>query len=239
MDFEKLLKHMQRQYTEEKTKKDLLVKEKSTIVATLGQGEEEQKLLELEDEVIKKAARKARTEAGKSLEIIGTHALQYIFEENKSLEVVFNDRDECHIYITKEVEIADGKIQKAFIDPTNAEGGGLADVVSFSLTFAMDSLLEPKNDFPLLFDEPSKFVSKGAALGNPKRVANFFKDISHDWDRQILIVSHNDELISAADKAFRVTLDVEKNQSHTEEVLVSNPLTEMVELINNAASDDD
>ena len=211
----------------------MLEKEKEKINKDLVEQEKSQKELELELEIISKAAKEARKQAGETLEIMGTHALQYIFEENKSLEIKFNERDECHIYVTKEIELDDGTIEKAYMDPATAEGGGLADTVDFALRLALYANTEVTNDFSLLFDEPSKYVSKGKELGNPRRVAAFFKDIAHDWDKQIIIVSHNDELISAADKSFKISLDIDKNISQLEIINQQSQLAQLIELVNN------
>lgn len=233
LDIESLLKTMQKQYTEDKTKHDLLQKEKTEIIQKLADSDFLQKNLELESEIISKAAKNARKEAGTLLETMASHALQFIFEENKAVEIQFNERDECYIYIVKEVVLEDGSIEKAYMDPNGADGGGLADAVSFSLLIAMNSFTEPKNEFALVFDEPSKYISKGLELGNPKRVAQFFKDISLDLNKQIILVSHNDSLIGAADKAFKVSLDIDKNISHVEEIVIKNIEEEFTELVNN------
>jgi DNA repair exonuclease SbcCD ATPase subunit len=85
--------------------------------------------------------------------------------------------------------------------PEDARGGGITDVVSLALRLAMLELLRPKVEGPLILDEPGKMISQ-AYLPN---MAYFLKQYAQKTGRQILLVTHADQLAEVADKCYMVT----------------------------------
>ena len=77
------------------------------------------------------------------------------------------------------------------------------DVVSLGLRVAMlETLQRPKVGGALVLDEPAKHVSEEYILS----VTEFLQMVNERFDRQIVIVTHQQELAQLADKAFRVTM---------------------------------
>ncbi len=82
--------------------------------------------------------------------------------------------------------------------------GGVVDVGSFALQIALWSLQSKKSRSILILDEPLKWL-KGGDL--PQKGADMIKEISNKLNIQIIMVSHNSELIDSADRVFEVTIE--------------------------------
>ena len=85
------------------------------------------------------------------------------------------------------------------IDPINASGGGVVDVVAFALRISAWSL--GHSDNVLIFDEPFRFLSKDLQ----PRAGEIMRKLSKHLKLQMLVVSHNDAIIDNADRIFEVT----------------------------------
>jgi DNA repair exonuclease SbcCD ATPase subunit len=85
------------------------------------------------------------------------------------------------------------------IDPQEATGGGLVDIVSFALRLVTWSL---SNTAPiLLLDEPFKWLS-----ANLRPLAGeMLKSLSSKLKLQIIMITHDEEMINVSDKVFRVS----------------------------------
>jgi hypothetical protein len=83
------------------------------------------------------------------------------------------------------------------IKPSDAEGGGLIDIVSFALRICLWSLTKNSRAVMIL-DEPLKFLSRDLL---PK-AGELVKTLSEKLGLQIIMVSHLDELIEEADKVI-------------------------------------
>ena len=79
-------------------------------------------------------------------------------------------------------------------------GGGVLDVLSLALRFAVFSILRPRPLPVMVLDEPGKFVSRDrqSAFGQ------MLRDMSERLNVQTILVSHSDDIIDQADKAFLV-----------------------------------
>ena len=86
--------------------------------------------------------------------------------------------------------------------PIDASGGGAVDVASFALRIAFWSLTKKTRPL-IILDEPFKHLS--ADLQN--RASDMLKMLSENLCLQIILVSHIDQLISNADKEFKVSLN--------------------------------
>lgn len=83
------------------------------------------------------------------------------------------------------------------IDPMNASGGGVADVVAFALRIACYAM-ENGTDNLIVLDEPMKFVSRDL-LSN---VCEIFRTLADKLNLQVIMVTHIPELIDVADRVF-------------------------------------
>lgn len=126
---------------------------------------------------------------------IGTLALSAVFDDPYELLVDFVERrgkTECDIWL---VDTEGNRL-----DPKDATGGGVVDVVSFALRIALWSLLRPKKRALLILDEPFRFLSADL---RPK-AAEMLKEISRRLGIQILMVTHSEILAEAGERTFLV-----------------------------------
>lgn len=79
-------------------------------------------------------------------------------------------------------------------------GGGVADVAAFALRVALWSLKKTRPT--LLFDEPFKFLHSPAYQS---KASEMIKEISSKLGIQFIIVSDQEQIISAADKVINVS----------------------------------
>ena len=106
-----------------------------------------------------------------------------------------------------EFEIKRGKTEASLyfkkggieIDPMEASGGGVVDIASFALRIAAWSL--GKSDNVIILDEPFRFLSKDL---QPK-AGEILRRLSEHLKLQIIMVTHNNDMINSAHKVFEVS----------------------------------
>lgn len=86
------------------------------------------------------------------------------------------------------------------VNPMDAAGGGVVDIVSFALRIALWSL--SKNENVIILDEPFKFLSKDLI---PKG-AEIIKELSEKMNIQFIIVTHIPELAELSNTVYNVLL---------------------------------
>jgi DNA repair exonuclease SbcCD ATPase subunit len=87
------------------------------------------------------------------------------------------------------------------VQPEEARGGGIVDVVSLALRMAVLELIRPPILAPLILDEPGKMVSEEYVPA----LAAFLRRYAESTGRQVLMVTHNETLLEAAHTGYRVT----------------------------------
>jgi DNA repair exonuclease SbcCD ATPase subunit len=91
------------------------------------------------------------------------------------------------------------KNEERIDDPMGSTGGGVCDILSFSLRIAL--LIISKNQKVLILDEPLKFISKDVK----EDAIEIIKRINADLGIQIICITHDEELIDISDKVFKVS----------------------------------
>lgn len=83
-------------------------------------------------------------------------------------------------------------------DILSTYGGGVVDVISISLRIIIMQLMKIKG--PLVLDEPGKYISAQfiGAFGK------FLTEVSNTFDRQMIMITHNDKLTEFADNIIKV-----------------------------------
>lgn len=123
-------------------------------------------------------------------------ALAAVFDEPYTFQLEFvqkRNKTEAELWFVR-----NGEKMK----PIDASGGGAVDVASFALRIAFWSLTKKTRPL-IILDEPFKHLS--ADLQN--RASDMLKMLSENLGLQIILVSHIDQLISNADKEFKVSLN--------------------------------
>ncbi len=149
--------------------------------------------------LLKAASKKARVHAIDVCEKIVTSSLQFVFQNN--IKFIIEEKEsgknpQIEFFLTDE----NGN-ENFLTNPTDARGGGVVDIVALGLRIAINQLLYGENNFgPLVFDEPAKYVSR-EYIGN---VGIFLKNFSKDFDRQIIMVTHDEYLSNIGDCVYAV-----------------------------------
>lgn len=136
------------------------------------------------------------------VETLVTMAMRSIFtERNFGFELVFEEKRnqmECRPVV---YEIIKG-VRQDLDDPEFDFGGGLVDVVSFALRIALWSLETPRSRPVIILDEPMKNMGAMISLGG-----QMLREVAHKLGFQLIIVTHDDELIEIADRAYHIEHD--------------------------------
>lgn len=153
--------------------------------------------LMLKKSILKEASTEARKNAGELLDGMATNAIQTIMSDKKRVQTVFDENKSpttADIFVFEKQ--SDGR--EVDTDPTEEDGGGVADIVSLADFLAFSELTKNTNKAPLVLDEPSKYVSKAYR----DAVADFLYEMSHYFKRQVFMSTHDEALIEAGDKVY-------------------------------------
>jgi len=153
--------------------------------------------------LLQEIAQQTQNQLKLHIEDIVNTGLETCFPETYDVHVDFipkRGKSECDIYLTD--------IQGNRVNPIEDNGGGLVDIVSFSLRLACWTISSTDN--LIVLDEPFKFLS-----ANLRPLAGeLLADLSKKLNLQILMVTHDNEMIDIADKIFVV----KKNKNDISEV---------------------
>jgi DNA repair exonuclease SbcCD ATPase subunit len=148
-------------------------------------------------EIIREVGLKTQQELQYHISDITSMALEAVFPEPYDLVVEFVERrnkTECDLYFQRNGNKT---------DPLSAAGGGAVDVASFALRVASWSMQSPHSRPVLILDEPFRYLSTGL---QPK-ASEMLKEISEQLGLQIIMVTHEEELLTDADKTFQVSMN--------------------------------
>jgi len=122
-------------------------------------------------------------------------ALDVVFPRQYDFSVEFvtkNNKTFADIYLLR---------NGAKIDPMDASGGGVVDIISFALRLAAWTL--STTDDMIMFDEPFKYLSNDL-----RPVAGqILSDLSQKLNIQIIMVTHDENMIEIADKVHDVRIN--------------------------------
>jgi DNA repair exonuclease SbcCD ATPase subunit len=187
-------------YNKDKGKLDSLIESKQGMQDELVSLDDYLITLNQTNILFQKTSEFQRKKACRQIEELGTFALQYVFGHEFRLEISMTPsgkKPEAEIYI---VSMEEG--QEIRTTAQDSRGGGIVDIVSLALKIVILQAYEPKIDGPIILDEPGKHVSSEYIMP----LANFLKEVSQKFDRQIILVTHNPYLAETADKKLMVML---------------------------------
>lgn len=190
-----IVEYVMKKSIKEKLEKDLIVKE-----SELEQIADLIDILEQVRFLLQRTSEYAREQIKQQIEMLVTHCLQFVFGPNLEFEIELNEvrgKTSAEFYV---ISIYDN--EKIKTKPQDARGGGIVDVISLALRIAVIQNADTYKDGPLILDEPAKHVSS-EYISN---VAQFLKQISDVFNRQIIMVTHNQYLSEIADLTYKVEL---------------------------------
>lgn len=150
--------------------------------------------------LFQKTSEFAREQAKNQIESLVTKCLQFIFESDIEFLIEIEEqrgKSNAEFYVINKIEDILIKTK-----PELSRGGGVVDIVSLALRIAFLQTHKPKIQGPLILDEPAKHVSDEYIFN----VADFLKQTSELFNRQIIMVTHNHHLASIGSNAYRVDI---------------------------------
>lgn len=187
-------------YYNEKGKMEQLSERKSQVEANLEKTLENIEVLEKVKMLLQRVSEFAREQSRAQIESLVTNCLQYIFDTNIEFKIEINEvrgRPEAEFYVLSDFG---GTVIKT--KPQDARGGGVIDIISLAIRIAMleCSTLDIKG--PIILDEPAKHVSDEYIT----QVADFLKQVTRMFGRQVIMVTHNRHLSEMSDRWYRIEL---------------------------------
>ncbi len=144
----------------------------------------------------------AREQVKHKFEVMVTKALQFVTSENIEFKIEFEQkrgRPEASFHVISQID-DDTQIINT---PEDSRGGGIIDVISLTLKYCMLQTHKPSIEGPFILDEPAKHVSEEYIIN----VGKFLKEINTNFNRQIIMVTHNTHLSEISDKRYVVTMN--------------------------------
>lgn len=146
-----------------------------------------------EKALITKASEWARKQAKARVDSLTTNALQHILEEDISCEAVIDEkRGRPHLEFIIHSTSTHNHLPVQGL-PEDSSGGGVADVLGIVLQVILDQR------GPFIIDEKTKQLSRDRIL----RLGHFLRDICEQMQIQMIILSHETELIESSHRTFR------------------------------------
>ena len=186
-------------YYNQKGKMDQLKEQKTALEQLLQKTLDNIDVLEKVRMLLQKVSEYAREQSRVQIESLVTNCLQYIFDSNIEFKIEISEvrgRPEAEFYV---VSNFDGTTIKT--KPQEARGGGI-DIISLAIRIAMLECSNLDIKGPIILDEPAKHVSDDYIT----QVAEFLKQVTYMFNRQVIMVTHNRHLSEMSDKWYRVEL---------------------------------
>lgn len=181
-------------------KKDKIEEGLKSYKATLDEIELELDLLSKVSILFQKTSEFAREQAKDQIESLVTKCLQYIFESNIEFLIEIEElrgKSNAEFYVISQIEDILIKTK-----PELSRGGGVVDIVSLALRIAFLQTHKPRIEGPLILDEPAKHVSDEYIFN----VSDFLKQTSELFNRQVIMVTHNNHLAAIGSNAYKVDI---------------------------------
>lgn len=195
------LKNEMNEYYKQKGKMETLIELSNNSSDKLDKLKKESDKLQKVKLLLQNVSRFAREQSKAQMEYLVTQCLQYIFDPSMEFRIELVEkanRIEGEFYVVSKVNNTE-----IVTKPQDSRGGGVVDVISLALRVAMMEIHDPKIDGPIILDEPAKHVSEDFIAN----VAEFLKQISTLFNRQIIMVTHNNHLLESADVCYNVKLN--------------------------------
>lgn len=196
----------------EKRKINQMLGEKKAYLELKSNKEKEIESLEKSGDILLKTqalfltlGEKQRASIISEFEVIVSNALQYIMQEE-----IFFEIDTRELRGVPSVEFYIRTIRNGVITRTTlseSRGDGIVDIVSLALSIAVFINQSPKNEGPLILDEPCRQVSEKYKEG----VGMFLKEIANAMDLQIFMITHIEKYVDCADHKYKVYLNGTKS----------------------------
>jgi len=146
--------------------------------------------------IITEVAKNTQEKFKERVEKLVTLAIQSVFEDNYEFVLKFErkrNQTECQLIVMENgIEFV----------PKDDMGVGIIDIISFALRIVLWSLQSPKSRAFFVLDEPLKHVGSGTEE-EIIRAAKMMKELSHKLKFQLVIATHEPQLVMIIDRAYK------------------------------------
>lgn len=158
--------------------------------------EDTKKLDEKSIEVLNLVQKSTREKIKEAFENMITFGLHSIYQNDYKCQLEFTSRGNL------------GELNFLLKTPGNKEfrsleectAGGSLDIISLALRFVLLQIIRPKIEGPIVLDEATKQLSRNFR----ENEYNFYKEISKKLNRQLIIITHSQELIDLAENKIKI-----------------------------------
>lgn len=144
-------------------------------------------------ELFQKASTLLRVKLSERFADLATQALQYIFQTN-DLEFVVELAVKANLPVASFFVVVGGHK----VSPKEALGGSIYEVIGICLRLVCLEVFDLKG--PLVLDEPLRSVDET----NLRSALEFILQYCRETGRQLIVVTHNEQIAGSADKLFEV-----------------------------------
>lgn len=190
----------------QKAKRDLLEKQRVTASEAMAEATKQLGIYDKVQILLQKTSDYARRQAKERIESIVSEALNVVFGGSHRFVIELGLKANQPV---AEFWLNDGSTITKLEKPDYDRGGGKVDIIALALRIAIGEMEGVQG--PLFLDEVGKHVSKEYTAN----VAYFLKEYSAQFNRQIILITHNADLAEIGD----VGLEVKRNSSGESEVL--------------------
>lgn len=190
-----ILSQYKKYLIEQKAIKESLIKEKNSLSAKIVTINKQLELHTKARWILVEVALQTQNTFFDKIEFLVTSALQSVYPDRNIRFICKFERkrnkSECYLLVVE----GDGEP----FDPIFETGGGLVDTISMALRFVFCRIAEQKTRPILILDEPFKNADH---FGMREQLSLFLREISTKLDCQVLLITHEPELIEVADKSW-------------------------------------
>jgi len=189
-------------YNRLRGEQDAILRKKAQLEGRVAEKRTEIDKLQQVKILLQESSSFAREQARRQIETMVTNALQFIFGDgDMEFRVQIDEvrgRAEGEFLVVSKY----GGELPVETRPQDARGGGVVDVISLALRAALLHANRPSLDGPIILDEPGKHVSEEYS----RQMAEFLKQLSVAFGRQIIMVTHNQHLANTGDTSYMVEM---------------------------------
>lgn len=186
------LQNLQQTIQKAATRKSLLEHDRKEWKDQFYKAKRQEENANLAKELVLQVANKTQLNVAERISGLVSLALAAVFDDPYSFKVDFVQRRG-----TTEADLLFVKSGND-LDPLSASGGGAIDIASFALRLAVWTLHRSRPVF--ILDEPFRNLS----LDLQGKAGLMLKELSRKLGIQIIMVSHNPEIVAGADRVFRI-----------------------------------
>jgi DNA repair exonuclease SbcCD ATPase subunit len=129
------------------------------------------------------------------IESLVTLAIRSVFTDRDFNFKLDFQRKNNRIYVYPIVEEYDQEYS-----PEDDLGGGIVDIISIAMRVVLWHMESPRTRNTIILDEPFRFTGQLAV-----KAGEMLKYLSEKLNFQVIMVSHNDDLIRMCDQVYKVT----------------------------------